>query len=905
MDELLLKNNMVNNIEISVNMEEHRYLHEDFLKLKDPECEREIEDIQKNIRYRKFWNDRSNSGLMTEIAPGIPYTNEMADNGKLNYKQKRERDNIKKSLKQEYLKDKSKDEIDQISDEEWARVNAKNDFLAGGRVLINERNKRRNKKLQQIMKLNKVTDASQLSEADIKLFSIGQRFWMDDVDKDVNGAIYEGKKNKIKEFVEAYVFDRNIIEHFNRAYIKENFSKALKELNEIKGVAEYLQMYPDTVMKQNMPVDKVVELARQCDMLFNCEMKAIGFEYSEEPLTQKAQLNETTIVNDNYVKENCEKQIKLIIADTNKELDRDTLEKELNKKYAWTRSNEYEQYVSEEHRTKTDELNGDFRRDYGQRAILCAYYNAQMEYLNEEILKLGNSHKDNARRNVIDDKINTITIKLNKVMHEMRVVYSAFTKLHENKKLSFQEQNYVLRMMSNRDKQKCLLDYVNVYFEVNAEEKVTVTLKEEEQKKLLEEAGNLCKSIQTNMGVSELINMQKQLYEMQKMLKRVDKTKLSTVDSYNIKKIEVFATRARASVIYYANQHLRDNLNSVFSPISEYKKLTKAEQDAIKEEYGEINFDTIDKYAMKQINISIADSDSLMSEFLNSSELHTILEKQYQRTYKTGNELENPIEGIRTKHPEVVKRYMEMPKKLSDLLAIYQSNKEKLAGGSLTEEERKEAEREMKYAEIVRKLHIEKYYISGNSKKKLNGRTIYRDTLIRGISGIERIPEFSDMTEEEMFNMMSKLSVGVFEETKDVDKTEYRRQNLEGLAIFKSKLLEHYKKMYSKYGLRWMDMDQYVMNMREVNNDFAESQPQDALRYDPDNFDMNNSEDRLLYALIGFYRPMIATLSTNVVAVSNGKYVAKYANNTVHNQWVAQNVQKHFAYLKEHEGELK
>ena len=33
-----------------------------------------------------------------------------------------------------------------------------------------------------------------------------------------------------------------------------------------------------------------------------------------------------------------------------------------------------------------------------------------------------------------------------------------------------------------------------------------------------------------------------------------------------------------------------------------------------------------------------------------------------------------------------------MPKKLSDLLEIYQSNKEKLAGGSLTEEERKEAE---------------------------------------------------------------------------------------------------------------------------------------------------------------------------------------------------------------------
>lgn len=118
MDEMF-KDEIVHNLEIGIKMEEHTFMHEEVFKHKSPEVEHELYNSKMKEQYSKIWRDSDNNGLMTDIAPSIPYTNAMADNGKLNYKQKRERNSMKKTLKAEFKRGKTPEELRSMTQDEW------------------------------------------------------------------------------------------------------------------------------------------------------------------------------------------------------------------------------------------------------------------------------------------------------------------------------------------------------------------------------------------------------------------------------------------------------------------------------------------------------------------------------------------------------------------------------------------------------------------------------------------------------------------------------------------------------------------------------------------------------------------------------------------------------------------
>ena len=112
--------------------------------------------------------------------------------------------------------------------------------------------------------------------------------------------------------------------------------------------------------------------------------------------------------------------------------------------------------------------------------------------------------------------------------------------------------------------------------------------------------------------------------------------------------------------------------------------------------------------------------------------------------------------------------------------------------------------------------------------------------------------------------------------------------------------------VYKKYGLELKKPEFYCTNHKEINSDIPESQVHEMISYDQNNYDFSKTEDRLLYSLIGYYRSIMASISAGINDLKSmeSSYVAGTLENYIDKEMKKNYAYIHYAYLKEHEGEL-
>ena len=183
------------------------------------------------------------------------------------------------------------------------------------------------------------------------------------------------------------------------------------------------------------------------------------------------------------------------------------------------------------------------------------------------------------------------------------------------------------------------------------------------------------------------------------------------------------------------------------------------------------------------------------------------------------------------------------------------------------------------YYEMYEKMHSD-YRIYGDNENKA-------DIILRGTGVIDNVPVFQNMNDEEMMEMVTKMSVGVFEEEEESPEVRafYQNQNIEGLTIYKQKLCEHYEYIYKKYGLHIPDVEFVCAHCEEILNDFAGIQIDKTLTELPYLFKEENPEDRLMKKMIIFYHKMTFALNGQLRGYAQGYMEPEIYLDVVQNSW--------------------
>ena len=779
MDEYKFSNVHINNIETMVSLEQDDIYHDDFQVQKS-------ESVLSHVHHDKIDNVfstlRKNANYHLEMVrqeDGIQITNKMVDEGKLSTKQKIDRHNMKKSIRKKIAEEGDFLQGEQHGPQKLTGEDRVN-FVAEAQLIHKSRNKEYNKFLSRF----KNNTNGEISEIQMRMFRMRRRFWFDD----------GGDNSRIERFVKEYKCESGMTKFFKVEYVKENYSKALKKLNEIKGVAEYMSIYPETETIQGVTAEELTKIAESCEKIFKCSLNILGYEFTEDTDAMEFSLERRESIFDSNTLEKSNKDIVDILNDVTYRNNMKNVDKELEEKFQdWTdkfRFGENETgLIDFVQKTQVPQT---IKNDYEKRIRLMAYYNEQISYL-ESQSDLVKDENYSIRRISFKEKINELTLKKLKINEECRIIYGLCKNISLEKELTIEQLDYyTARIEDDRITKKYLINRVLMpYSEISKAKSEEISLD-----KLMQNAEKMSKRIRRSMKPIQLIEMQSELYELDKALKTVNISELDATNKYYVQRIKITAAKARAAALFIANEKA-DITKSNFSTEDFY--VSKDEKIAIKEKYGAVNRENIRKYAIDQA---------------------AILETLYEDSY----------------------------------------------------------------AELINNSQL---------RKTLN---VQERELVK------------DMSENDILDMLHKMSVGVFEETTADENTLnfYRNQNLEGLKIYKQNLLKHYKRLYAKYGLEWIDLGEYTIRYKEMKGDFTETQVHDMLRNDPENFDFTNPDDRLLYELIAFYRPMIASMDgIKGYFNSDEEYIAGSTESGMDKEWMAKDVAVHLAYLKEHEGELK
>lgn len=897
-------------IEKQIRSQEYTLHHDDFFERKDLEMEKAGNLERRNVQYNPLIR-RKISIEMNELEPGITITNKMVDNGELSNKQKIERHNRRKSIRKKLINDiKEQDNENQLSEEQLnAMVNEQVNFMVNAELIHSARSKEYKKQMSQNLDIKELKNKEELNYRELKEFNMKRRFWFDDNVGD----------DRIEEFITNYKFDNSISGYFTQRYVRENYSKSLKKLNELKGIIEYLELYPETELKQSVTLEEIRSLVGYCEALFKDSMEMLGYEFTENSVTMEYSITPRQAKENRQNQEKIPAFIKQIINEINVRTNNESLEKELNDKFKQWNKSDYEQQLSEERRQLLKDVRDRsnvpvINLDYKNRMKLLVYYDAQIKYLTDEYNNV-TDEKQSVRRVTIHEKISQITILMDRVNDECKVIYGLLENVHFKRPLTFEQKDYYTQRVKDDSVQREIVkELLKPYYDAN--EKKTESLAQE---KLLDNAAKLCKRIRRDMKPAELMEIQQEIYEMNKALGEVNVLTLGPIDKFNVKKIRIMADKARAGALYIANR--KYNLGSYIN--YNFNIFTKEEQNYIDTKKAEALRNSeitntgkiIEQYALKKLAGLEYAYNSITAELMNNSEMREKIEKIYnkytpkkvRKAAATGEQESEEINKIKTNHPEFDKKFGEILK-LTDYKSHYEKKKAQLGDHSISDDEKKELELDMKYLEIVAKLGKSDYFLAGKSRQTNNGIKVVGDVIIRSLTGFNRNSEIAAMSEKDIFDMTYNMAAGFFQESdKKIDKSAYKAQNMAGVKTYKKILLSHYKKLYAKYGLEMMNLDESVLRYDELMADFDETQVHDKLRNDPDNFNLNDPEDRLLYEIIAYYRTFMANINTQLhnMKGSNTLYVAGESERMLYKGYVRDELNVHRAYLKEHEGELK
>lgn len=904
MDNLIYKDKNIANLEISAKRDlvaDNEYMGKNLMDT-DKHMKEEIYHKKMNERYNKFLRI---SGANNNT------NNNQADiqNQKLSSKDKRR-------LKKQRMKHKK-----EILWENDVTVNSEEfNFLADAKIVQASRDKFRNTIYREYMKATDIRTEEEIPEGVKENLKISQRFWFDDVSKEELAIDGFPNRGRIERYISEYKFDNSILEMFKPEYIEHNYSKALKELNAIKGIAEYLDKFgtEDLKLKQQIKVEDVTALARNCEQLFKRSLNILGYAYEEDEASMSVNLHAQPKFNDRSVLAHPQAVSQKIINTINYETDMNNIELQLKHKFNNWNEEDFLKKISADKMAALNNINNLIRngksimqsdfitainRNYESKTRVIVYYEAQQDYLREEMTKV--EEKDFIKRLQMEDKLIELDNTINELTGTCELIYSIINDTYAGKELSVEQKQYLYRNPFYRDGiQKDTEEILYVYNDVatgNAEEKIT------DKEELIKMVNDLNQKIKSDMNLYELVKYQKELFELSDYISKFDFSNLNSEEKLSFRKVSNNAIKARAAVLFIASKRMDYIKDSKFS-IEQY--MSEAEKNIISENGNKkITAESIEQYVSSQFSVANQNSASAFAEFVNDREQHTKLLTaihEHNDSLKWNDDM-NDVK-FENNHPEFNRNMKKMSQYASELNVKYSEWKKELSNPDIGPEQKEALEKNIAYLEIYKKLYAQDYFLNGRKNEKYNGTSVAGDKIIRSIPAFNSIPEIANMSEEAIFQMAHNLSKGVFEEGNVSKEQEaaFKRENSLGLAVYKEKLLEHYKNLYRKYGLEWKSPEFYIRNYKEMLSDFTETQVHDKLRNDPANFELEDAEDRLLYELIAFYRPYIAAVDAGISSLkkANGVYTAGTIENMMHTQWYDKNVQIHLAYLKKHEGEL-
>ena len=748
-------------------------------------------------------------------------------------------------------------------------------------------------------------------------------------------------------------YDSTIIEKFTRDYVGNHYKEARTEIEKILLLEEkynngYTLFTVDST-GNDVPIDyDFSEFAQCCKNAFISALTANGLRYSQkndsefEVVEVSEQKNALNINSDDvkaiqrvfkereYNKE--VRQLDELIVNANQALGNDLTEADYE--------NLLKRYVIENPLAKIDKLIAENADNYeANKRLIDNFYGETesvfkslineiyvAEYLEREKNNIGqNFDLLNHIRNKIDEiykNIYKINIELNNLTDVMKL------KLKGKELKDVHKEFLTSKYLANNEEFELDIKALCAKYSSNSYNTSHIT-------DVKGELDNVCSKLKSDLTRLELVDMHEEIATLAKAVMEDVSVFTTGVEKLKVKKLLAYVDKSRAAVLLTGCKRRCIGLED----------LTNAERLYIDRKIGKKDQEnSILSYAKELYN---------RAEFLYHEEEQTFV-KDDGNVESILKEMEKELEPLENNHPEFTKRYKELvfEKKKTEPIHIKESS---IVSGTNPEQQRfyenlqkqtrdvinkntnqtlelmydqykqrielakkqynttdelqgklkiqkmiDSLSKEIAYLEIKKKMHDERFAVYGNKTVGIS------DYLIRSLSQYNNVYVYSQIPEDDMYQIMKKMSAGVYEkeETDETKREYYRTQNLEGIEMYKTYMRGHVKWLYKKYGTKCPDVAFICQHFAEMKRDFSTAQPDNEFIKQTDVLDENNMNDVMLREMLTYYFGMAKLVDSAFTLMVNDRDGFDYFN-MMQDHWQRNGFDKIAVFIKSHEYLLK
>lgn len=514
----------------------------------------------------------------------------------------------------------------------------------------------------------------------------------------------------------------------------------------------------------------------------------------------------------------------------------------------------------------------------GEKAVFLKVINLkrfQINYLKERKSEQLPDNYDLEGR--FQDAIDEMEDLINKVQKELDILKKIFGKITEAEKLDKEEKEYIE------------LHYGIKMLELENQENDSWYLFSESL--IGGKIDEICGRLKDNISRKELLMMKQEICSLADIIElNLSKYVDTPENSLKIQKILAFAKKARAVELIVGFK----------KGIITLADLTIEELNSLKQKKGKDTVSDLDilEYAQDAYNIAEAyycrankenssqqnrmvETEENLEEVQNAETLVTNEKRSYSeeevkltstwmKLYDRSERFDNKKNDIitDTNHVAFSTELVRFRREKKEVLEKnYKTAKEEVKKKERLCDKEKNAikrkklqyeinvlKRTMAMCEIAYKLK-ERYYVYGNKKTA--------DRIMRSITDMDNLEVFKRMNNQEIFEMTSKMSAGVFEE--DERKTEirnvYKNKNIEGMCAYKEKLRLHYIHIREKYGVEYPSLQYLFSNFEDFSIDMSSVQIDSSITDLTEIFDESNTQDMKLKKVIKFYHELFSKVN--------------------------------------------
>lgn len=185
--------------------------------------------------------------------------------------------------------------------------------------------------------------------------------------------------------------------------------------------------------------------------------------------------------------------------------------------------------------------------------------------------------------------------------------------------------------------------------------------------------------------------------------------------------------------------------------------------------------------------------------------------------------------------------------------------------------ELEQKEGDLEYLEMEYSLTRNMYRMTGDDSP------LIREPIFRSYDSADSLDSFRTMGEENFVEMIRHLSAGALAGANATPEEleEYRRENVQGLLMYKERMREHYEMLEERFHHQKPSIEYIIQNYEEMQRLFANIQVDTNLvTHSKDMIDLRNADDARLYHLVQTYNALggyILGAPTSAIAIGDFK----------------------------------